>query len=532
MRKTIKKIPIFSMATATLALLLILNILPIQVTAATVTAGKSAYTLEDFSPIPLGSKYTDVSEFQHGVAFYTISTDEFRRFGKMGLIDTSGKEVTGPVFDYQFGYGRFQDGLALVMDGRYCGYINPKGEIVIPFSKKYVGSNGFFEGLAQVRYEYDSQSPMATKIGYMDKTGKVVIPYQYGMASDFSDGLAAVANNNSWGYINKAGKTVIPFEYSHASNFSNGYAVVSKEIDGVMMETIIDKTGKNMVPYTKQYGNDNNNINEEYRRLTNYYIVNGENDHVYEHYTDYIIRKTRWSNGQTGMGAIGGFSDYVLLDKQKNRLTQDSYGEMFPFSGGFAVVNRKKGQDGNGLIDKHGNEALWVANGTIRSFSSDGHSVMYKGGEWFVLTSPLADRQATPNNSKVLVNGQQTTFDAYNINGSNYFKLRDLAYALNGSSKQFDVVWDSASNAILLTTNKGYTSVGDEMDVKGAGDKTAKVATSKILLDGKEISLTAYNIGGNNYFKLRDIGQAFDFSVTWDSTKNTISIDTTNGYTE
>ncbi|MDR2442720.1 MAG: hypothetical protein LBE31_04280, partial [Deltaproteobacteria bacterium] len=55
--------------------------------------------------------------------------------------------------------------------------------------------------------------------------------------------------------------------------------------------------------------------------------------------------------------------------------------------------------------------------------------------------------------------------------------------------------------------------------------------TSKITLDGAEVSLTAYNIGGNNYFKLRDIGAAFDFGVTWDSAKNTIVIDTSIGYT-
>ena len=38
-------------------------------------------------------------------------------------------------------------------------------------------------------------------------------------------------------------------------------------------------------------------------------------------------------------------------------------------------------------------------------------------------------------------------------------------------------------------------------------------------------------ISGNNYFKLRDIGQMFDFGVDWDSARNTIVIDTGKGYT-
>lgn len=140
--------------------------------------------------------------------------------------------------------------------------------------------------------------------------------------------------------------------------------------------------------------------------------------------------------------------------------------------------------------------------------------------------------QATPTASNVLVNGKQTAFDAYTVGGNNYFKLRDLAYVLNGSDKQFEVTWDGVNNAILLTSGISYTTAGGEMEGKGISSKTATPTSSKILLDGKEIALTAYTIDGNNYFKLRDIGQAFDFGVTWDGTNNTIIIDTNTGYTE
>jgi len=35
-----------------------------------------------------------------------------------------------------------------------------------------------------------------------------------------------------------------------------------------------------------------------------------------------------------------------------------------------------------------------------------------------------------------------------------------------------------------------------------------------------------YYIEGNNYFKLRDIGQAFNFDMDWDGAKNAILVDT------
>jgi uncharacterized repeat protein (TIGR02543 family) len=137
---------------------------------------------------------------------------------------------------------------------------------------------------------------------------------------------------------------------------------------------------------------------------------------------------------------------------------------------------------------------------------------------------------ANPTSSKVLVNGKAVTFEAYTIDGNNYFKLRDFAQAVNKTEKNFEVKWDSKNNAINLISNTPYTPVGGEL---AKGDGKAKVAnptTSKIHKDGKEISLTAYTINGNNYFKLRDIAKAFNIGVTWDGKTNTITIDTSRDY--
>ena len=139
---------------------------------------------------------------------------------------------------------------------------------------------------------------------------------------------------------------------------------------------------------------------------------------------------------------------------------------------------------------------------------------------------------AVPTSSKVLVNGQSVTFDAYNIGGSNYFKLRDLASVLSGTARQFEVSYDKAANAIVLASGSSYTAVGGEMAAGTAGTRAATPTSSKILLDGKDVSFDAYNIGGSNYFKLRDIGRTFDFGVGWDNAGRTITIDTSTAYTD
>ena len=137
---------------------------------------------------------------------------------------------------------------------------------------------------------------------------------------------------------------------------------------------------------------------------------------------------------------------------------------------------------------------------------------------------------ANPTASTVYVNGAAKEFEAYIINGNNYFKLRDLAYVMNGTAKQFEVGYDSATKAITLTTGKAYTPDGGEM-AKGDGKaKTASPTASKIYLNGKELSLTVYLIGGNNFFKLRDLMEAIDVFVGYDNATKAITLDTSKGY--
>lgn len=56
----------------------------------------------------------------------------------------------------------------------------------------------------------------------------------------------------------------------------------------------------------------------------------------------------------------------------------------------------------------------------------------------------------------------------------------------------------------------------------------AQLSQQAIYVDGTPVALTAYNIGGNNYVMLRDIGQAVDFNVYWDGA---VQIDSDAPYT-
>ena len=60
---------------------------------------------------------------------------------------------------------------------------------------------------------------------------------------------------------------------------------------------------------------------------------------------------------------------------------------------------------------------------------------------------------------------------------------------------------------------------------------TAERSTNRIYVDGQEVHLTAYNINGNNYVMLRDVGRAVDFNVYWDSDAKCVQVESGKPYT-
>lgn len=137
---------------------------------------------------------------------------------------------------------------------------------------------------------------------------------------------------------------------------------------------------------------------------------------------------------------------------------------------------------------------------------------------------------ATPSTHKVYVDGEKANVAAYEIHGNNFFKLRDIAAILNGTDAQFEVTWNGAENRIDLTDDKAYTTVGGELETIPAGTQTANLSTAWVYQDGRPASLTGFEINGNNYYKLRDVADAFDFNVTWDGENQRVDIITTESY--
>jgi hypothetical protein len=119
------------------------------------------------------------------------------------------------------------------------GFIDRTGKMVIP--PQFDSADRFSEGLAFVKE--------GKRIGYIDRQGKFALRSQFDPAQPFSDGLTPISMpqlKGRQGFIDKTGAVVLrlPFEW-YAGPFWQGLAIAR---DNRYRFGVIDKTGKFVVP--------------------------------------------------------------------------------------------------------------------------------------------------------------------------------------------------------------------------------------------------------------------------------------------
>jgi hypothetical protein len=159
--------------------------------------------------------------------------------GKWGFIDSTGRFRIPPRYD---GAGQFSEGVAYAWfwegDRRKDGIVDAGGkftELPAPNDYEFI----FHDGLAR----FHTPSGQERKYGYMDKTGRVVIPPQFHASGHFSEGLAWIeVLRERWlyGFIDKTGKIVIEPQFVYQPrDFIDGLA----KVIGQKESGFIDRTG-------------------------------------------------------------------------------------------------------------------------------------------------------------------------------------------------------------------------------------------------------------------------------------------------
>ncbi len=144
--------------------------------------------------------------------------------GMYGYIDTKGHEVIPLIYDFAGGdmIGKeFNDGVAVVYKDKHYQIIDKHGKAITEPKFTSFVDTPTSEGLFYL-------SVNGSEAGLIDKQGKEIVPlkYHYGDIRRCKEGFIGIKKNDKWGFVDKTGKQVIPCIYDDVRDFSDGYVVV------------------------------------------------------------------------------------------------------------------------------------------------------------------------------------------------------------------------------------------------------------------------------------------------------------------
>ena len=101
--------------------------------------------------------------------------------------------------------------------------------------------------------------------------------------------------------------------------------------------------------------------------------------------------------------------------------------------------------------------------------------------------------------------------------------MRFVISLLRGTPAQFNVAYDAVRNAVVVTKGQPYAgAAGTRFTDLSA---SAVVSPQTVEIDGQPVSLTAYNVGGANFFGLRELAAYIGYGVGYDEAANTAVIE-------
>lgn len=341
--------------------------------------------------------YEYLSPIKTSKAFYKAN-------GKWGIIDANNKTIQLAIYDnveidgstlseQKMPSMAFQSNMYVRNNGK-VGMLKANGEDFTPVKYDSLGMYSYNMLVAKVGDKY----------GFLNEEGKESVPFVYSQAHNYSEGLAAVVNENGkYLFIDKSGNvTIKPKEYDRVDNFQNGTCKVYRK-DKVWE---IDREGKKVKDSTKKLeaddiheGSGNDDMYVENTNYSNGIDTNNTltpnitptlnfNDKFFQHQqikTDNVIPNNK-NKDETELK----YDEISDLKRQKlngriKKIGCSSYNEKDDPNGlGHGLDSYEFEYDNNGMLTKYSYEAPYVGDITFhynngKLISSSG----YLGGSSF-----------------------------------------------------------------------------------------------------------------------------------------------------
>jgi len=232
------------------------------------------------------------------------------------------------------------------------------------------------------------------KWGYIDKAGKVVIPFRYTLAGNFSEGLAPVATSerkilgarwDRFGFVDKTGREVVPLEYMGAREFSEGLAQVFHEC----RHRYIDKSGEMLrlcqsgesfgCDFTREFS-DGLAVIAIRVPVRNVFIMQ-KAEYGYVSAAGQMVIPFQYSDATSfseGLAGVKVGRDWGFIDKSGATIVAPQFKEVKRFVEGLAAV---KTGDKWGFIDRKGHMVIPARYQAVGSFTQ-GLGAVRVGGKY------------------------------------------------------------------------------------------------------------------------------------------------------
>ncbi|MDO4270427.1 MAG: metallophosphoesterase [Eubacteriales bacterium] len=138
----------------------------------------------------------------------------------------------------------------------------------------------------------------------------------------------------------------------------------------------------------------------------------------------------------------------------------------------------------------------WLPSYSVISLTSDTFSIdtyqITDAGKVEKIDDTFTIKKTAAASAKVTVDGAAKEVSTATVNGQTYYRLRDLAAAVSGTAKQFNVEW---KNGVIVLTGEAYTAAA----LAPAANASGAAETITVSVDGKSVSTSAAEIRGNYY---------------------------------
>lgn len=149
------------------------------------------------------------------VALFYKGIGVFRKKGKYGLIDATGKEYLKPTFD---ALGRPLVAIPAIKDQKW-GIVDWKGRSILPYEFDNIETIGYFGFIVEKN----------GLLGFMDPGFRLTIPISFSIVKVFENDYLLVSNGTKYGLYSKKGELIIPLEYDLIKVFDGDCLSLIKE---------------------------------------------------------------------------------------------------------------------------------------------------------------------------------------------------------------------------------------------------------------------------------------------------------------